>query len=47
MDVKSLKENGREMAWITEPLRGPRLSSDVNRVLSVLKGIWAREGSNS
>ena len=30
----------------SEPLRSPRLSSDVDRVLGVLKGIWAREGSN-
>ena len=46
MDVKSLKENGRERARITEPLRSPRLSSDVDRVLGVLKEKWAREGSN-
>ena len=30
-----LKENGRERARINEPLRGPRLSSDVNRVLMI------------
>ncbi len=50
--MKSLKENGRERArspfrgLTSEPLRSPRLSSDVDRVLGVLKGIWAREGSN-
>ena len=37
-------KNGRERAPINEPLRSPRLSSDVNRVLGVLQGIMGARG---